>query len=521
MNRNRRRAGYTLIELLVSSAAATILMAGMTSSIYIASQVYERSGSTSADRADASDVLEVLTDDLGEALSFSEKTDKAITFTVPDRSGDSLPETLRYAWSGVSGDPLTYEFNGSPAYEVAYDVQNFNLTSLTRFMVAPPAAVGDPSPMILFVSTGTMILGPWGEPISFQNPQDADRISLIESFGYTVTSIEAIATQAEFDTALADAVSAYVSTNVDSTTLGKKLNNATVGVVNEEGELVDELGFAGDKLFKDRQDIEIIDNTHYVTSPFALGQLTFVNSTQSVHMLNSGTAPGLVPLAATLNTGSQYDTSLAVIATGDDLYGGGTAAGRRVELPWGGGSFDINALNSDGQSIMRRAIEWAAGAGESGGGGGPTNFGYETQFANTTGGVNSVQIGTQVVLTEDGTLNSITAYIYPGGGGKDYRFAIYSDNAGEPGNLLVESTVDNQSGTGWKTITVAPTPLTAGTYWLALAFKHGSQTYYHENTGGNTRHKLHNAVGNGFISTWPGSTTPYPYKVSIYGTYTP
>ena len=85
----------------------------------------------------------------------------------------------------------------------------------------------------------------------------------------------------------------------------------------------------------------------------------------------------------------------------------------------------------------------------------------------------------------------------------------------------MESAVDNQSGTGWKTIAVTPTPLTAGTYWLALSFSANTQDYYYESTGGNTRHKLHPAVANGFISVWPGSTTPYPYKVSIYGTYTP
>ena len=43
----------------------------------------------------------------------------------------------------------------------------------------------------------------------------------------------------------------------------------------------------------------------------------------------------------------------------------------------------------------------------------------------------------------------------------------------------------------------------------------------YESTGGNTRHKLHPAVANGFISVWPSGTTSYPYKVSIYGTYTP
>ena len=83
---------------------------------------------------------------------------------------------------------------------------------------------------------------------------------------------------------------------------------------------------------------------------------------------------------------------------------------------------------------MQRAIEWAAGAGNTGPA--DANFGFETQFANDTNGVNGTQVGTQVTLPEDGTLNSITAYIYPGGGSKDFRFAIYTDNGRDPGDAL-------------------------------------------------------------------------------------
>ena len=50
--------------------------------------------------------------DLEFALAFSEKTDHALTFTVPDRDGDFISETIRYAWSGTPGDPLTRQYNG-------------------------------------------------------------------------------------------------------------------------------------------------------------------------------------------------------------------------------------------------------------------------------------------------------------------------------------------------------------------------------------------------------------------------
>ena len=49
-----------------------------------------------------------------------------------------------------------------------------------------------------------------------------------------------------------------------------------------------------------------------------------------------------------------------VLETGWELYGGGAAAGRRVQLPWGQDGFDVSQLKKKGQTIMQRSIEWAA-----------------------------------------------------------------------------------------------------------------------------------------------------------------
>jgi hypothetical protein len=193
--------------------------------------------------------------------------------------------------------------------------------------------------------------------------QEQLRIDLIESWGYSVNLIEEGDSQANFDAALAANDVAYIPQSVASPTLGARLANASIGVVNEDGEQVDELGFSGGILYKTNHEIDVVDNTHYITQPFATGFLTFLSSDQSVHMLSGQITPGLRTLGQTLNTGSQYKPSLAVLGAGDELSGGGTAAGRRVELPWGGGTFDFTALNTDGQTIMQRAIEWAEGAG--------------------------------------------------------------------------------------------------------------------------------------------------------------
>jgi hypothetical protein len=189
--------------------------------------------------------------------------------------------------------------------------------------------------------------------------QEAARQALMESWAFGVELIAAADSQAGFDIAVADADAAYVPVQIDALDLGTKLRDAPIGVVIEK--MMNEFGVATDWDSKSRDEIKIIDNSHYITSPFSNALLTYLSSLQPVTKINTGFAPGLNTLAEMYNVGGIWKPALAVIDLGGELSGGGTAAGRRVQLPWGTESFDINALNADGQTIMKRAIEWAAG----------------------------------------------------------------------------------------------------------------------------------------------------------------
>jgi hypothetical protein len=56
--------------------------------------------------------------------------------------------------------------------------------------------------------------------------------------------------------------------------------------------------------------------------------------------------------------------ALMVLSAGAALIGGGSAAGARVQIPWGSGQgatpVALASLSADAQTIMQRAIEWAA-----------------------------------------------------------------------------------------------------------------------------------------------------------------
>lgn len=230
--------------------------------------------------------------------------------------------------------------------------------------VCPPTTIGT----VLMVSAGLPISGPGGTFIQ-PTAQEQLRIDLIESWNFDVELIMDDAAQSEFDAALASADVAYVPATIDDTVLGTKLVSATIGVVSEETQLKEEFGFANDVNLKGRTDVDVVDNSHYITAPLVTGVLSLFTSTQSMPIYTASVAPGAQTLADVFNVGSLWEHALLVLDAGATLDGGGTAAGRRVALPWD--EIDVAALNADGQGVLRRALEWGSGLGSGGGPSGP------------------------------------------------------------------------------------------------------------------------------------------------------
>jgi len=147
----RRRLAYTLMELVVGMAASTLLMGGLSSSLYISSRALNTDNTSARDSSTASGILNDMMDDLRHAVLFQERTATAVTFTVPDRDGDEKSETIRYAWTGTPGDPLTYQYNDGTVVTLANSVKDFNLQNLTRTI---PAGGDQPSQNALVTFEG-------------------------------------------------------------------------------------------------------------------------------------------------------------------------------------------------------------------------------------------------------------------------------------------------------------------------------------------------------------------------------
>ncbi|MCA9270373.1 MAG: hypothetical protein KDA41_17950 [Planctomycetales bacterium] len=342
--RSRGRGGVTLAELLVSTVAATVLMGGLTSSIYIASQGFEADVSAPAEQAHADGALTQVMRDAQSATEITELTATAATFVVPDRNGDNSPETIRYAWSGTPGDPLTYQLNGGAVETLAEDVQQFNLDYLSRFIA------GASQPLLFIFGDDKEIAS-----------EERDRVSLFESWGYQVTTLSAHVKTDEFATQAKSHDVAFVSAKVSSGDIGTKLSQLAIGVVNEQRVVASNLGLVRDSFDEvTGTSVTIEDNLHYITSPFATGDLKIMSESVNLLAKDDDLAAGFVGL------GCQPKKSafrmLGVVEAGATLWDGTPAPARRVQLPWGRDSLEVSKLTDDGRTVLKRSLEWASGA---------------------------------------------------------------------------------------------------------------------------------------------------------------
>lgn len=117
-----------MIELIVASVSATLLMAGLASCLYISVQAFE-GGATTLQRTQTAQGQADFLIDLQEATSFIERTGTSVHFEVPDRDNDGVREQIHYTYSG---GVLNLSYNGSAATPVLKNIEGFSLAYTTR-----------------------------------------------------------------------------------------------------------------------------------------------------------------------------------------------------------------------------------------------------------------------------------------------------------------------------------------------------------------------------------------------------
>lgn len=122
------RRGVSLVELLVSLVAASLLMAGLSSAMIIALRASDPDLTLTTEIAEGTRQLTEIQQDLQFARSFTETQTRSITATVADRNSDGATETIRYSWSGTPGDPLMRRINQGTLTAVTANVHQFSIS---------------------------------------------------------------------------------------------------------------------------------------------------------------------------------------------------------------------------------------------------------------------------------------------------------------------------------------------------------------------------------------------------------
>jgi prepilin-type N-terminal cleavage/methylation domain-containing protein len=138
------KRAFTLLEMLLAMVITTIIVAAIAGSSQIMFRTANLSQTAPASGAVvARSAVDRIAEDLKLATSIPEQSASALTVTVPDRNSDSTPETIRYAWSGVAGEPLTRQYNNESAVSIATNVTSLNFRHVVRTVgpTPPPAPV--------------------------------------------------------------------------------------------------------------------------------------------------------------------------------------------------------------------------------------------------------------------------------------------------------------------------------------------------------------------------------------------
>jgi prepilin-type N-terminal cleavage/methylation domain-containing protein len=149
------RGGFTLVELVVGIAMFALLALALQSTILLATRAIPNSKGLNASTLAGASAIDRMNAEVCHALTVTELTPTAVTFTVADRNSDGADETIRYAWSGVSGASLTRQYNGGTAVSVLDDVRSFSLSYDKRSVKQPTTYTEQPE-QLLFSGSGLL-----------------------------------------------------------------------------------------------------------------------------------------------------------------------------------------------------------------------------------------------------------------------------------------------------------------------------------------------------------------------------
>ncbi len=256
---------------------------------------------------------------------------------------DHTNTAMRIAGStepGASTVTMSWTFTGDPRHaQVAVPLK-------------PAAQAPGPPPGCGSNSNVMLIVGNAASP----SASDVSLRSYLQSQGLTVSYADDGDTRATYDSLIIanNIASVYISESVGSATLGTKAQTLNRGVVTANNGSWEDMLLGNPEGTEAGTTVSVVDNSHYITSPFALGVLTaYLASVNRARVQN----PGAGATSLIVNPSNSANKELLVYLKNGGLYGGTPAAERRAGIYT---DAVFAEWTSDTRTLVLRAIKWAA-----------------------------------------------------------------------------------------------------------------------------------------------------------------
>jgi len=203
-----------------------------------------------------------------------------------------------------------------------------------------------------------MVCGDGANSCPAVDTDDDLKAHLGTTLGHSVTYVDDGTNWAAWDPSTGCGGSAcdavVISESVSSSNVAD-LKGKAIGILTVEGANWDEfdLGTGGDSSDGGSADINIVDNSHYITSVFSTGTITVATASTNAGYI-SGWSNDVTNLAH--YDGAATWSKLLVVEKGGTLVDATSAAERRVFF----GAKYFGNLNADGITLFNRALDWVA-----------------------------------------------------------------------------------------------------------------------------------------------------------------
>jgi hypothetical protein len=192
---------------------------------------------------------------------------------------------------------------------------------------------------------------------------DLDLAAYLESNGMTVFYANDNDTDYTDDIAANNIDVVYVSASCSSSATGTEITNLNIGLVEANVGDWDEINLSNNDDEHPGTDIEIVENSHFITSWLSLGDVSVYSPSAQI---GYGETLGSGAQVLARNPSDASESAIVAYDAGAQLYGGTPAPDRRV------GIFTEDLFSNwtaTAQTLALRSLLWASGSGGGGSGG--------------------------------------------------------------------------------------------------------------------------------------------------------